>query len=183
MRLFIGIDVPEEVKEKAELLEQEIKSLQGSFTFVKKEAMHITLNFIGEVDEQKTQAAVKALSSISIAKFQVSFEGVSYFSPRFIKVVYLGISKGVQELKNAFSIIGNALAEAGVPYEHDLPYVPHFTIARVKYIKDRAPLLNLIEKHKGEKFGDFEVEAIALKKSTLTPDGPVYENLHELKLL
>ncbi len=182
MRLFIGIDVPEEVKEKAELIEQEIESIQGSFTFVKKEAMHITLNFIGEVDETKAQAAARALGSISIPKFYISLEGVSYFSPKFIKVIFIGIGRGEKELEGAFSKIGSALSEAGVPYEHDLSFKPHLTIARVKYIKEKAPLLALLDKHKNERFGEFEAESIFLKKSTLTPDGPIYENLSELKL-
>lgn len=182
MRLFIAIDVPEEIKEKAEQVEQEIKALPGSFTFVEKEAMHITLNFIGEVDDSLAENAKRALDTIGFAPFEVSLRGLSYFSPNFIRVVYIAIKKGTNELSRLFSLIGDALENEGVPYERaeEGRFTPHFTVARIKYIKEKRPLLELIAKHADEDFGSFTVKGVLLKKSVLTENGPIYTNLHEV---
>ncbi len=182
MRVFIAIDVPDVIKEKAEAVEQEIKSLQGSFTFVSKDAMHITLNFIGEIDEKLAENAKRAIDSISFSPFEISLRGLSYFSPKFIRVVYISIEKGNDELERLFSITGEALENESVPYEHAVDgFVPHFTLARVKYIKEKKPLLELISKHSNDDFGSFAVKGMALKQSVLTEKGPVYTNLHEIK--
>ncbi|MEM3181443.1 MAG: RNA 2',3'-cyclic phosphodiesterase [Candidatus Micrarchaeaceae archaeon] len=185
MRIFIAIDVPEEAKEKAEQVEQEMKALQGSFTFVHKDAMHITLNFIGDANESIVDNAKRALDSIGFAPFDISLHGLSYFSPSFIRVVYIGISRVNDELARLFGLVGEALANEGVPYEHSGEgidtFIPHFTIARVKYIKEKRPLLELIAKHADDDFGTFRAKSIVLKKSVLTENGPVYSNLHEVK--
>ncbi|MEM3781834.1 MAG: RNA 2',3'-cyclic phosphodiesterase [Candidatus Micrarchaeaceae archaeon] len=182
MRLFIAIDLPEEVKEKAEKIEKEIGALQGSFTFVNKNAMHITLNFIGEVNESLADNAKRALDSVGFSPFDIALRGLSFFSPEFIRVVYIGISKGSEDLSRLFGTIGEALENESVPYERrseGSKFTPHFTIARVKYIRDKKPLLELVAKHADEDFGTFSVKSIALKKSVLTENGPVYSNLHE----
>ncbi|MGC8676555.1 MAG: RNA 2',3'-cyclic phosphodiesterase [Candidatus Micrarchaeia archaeon] len=184
MRIFIAIDVPEEIKEKAAGTEQEMKKIQGAFTFVSKEAMHITLNFIGEVDSNITQNAKRALDSIAFAPFEVSLRGLSYFSPGFIRVVYIGVDKGKDELVRLFSLVGEALDNESVPYEHSNKeidsFTPHFTLARVKYVRDKKPLLEFISKHAKDDFGAFIVKGMALKQSTLTEKGPAYSNIHEV---
>ncbi len=186
MRLFIAIDVPEEIKEKAERINQEIKALPGSFTFVDKEAMHITLNFIGEVDDSLAKNAIKALDEVSFFPFEVALKGLSYFSPSFIRVIYIPVSEGNGELSRLFSIVGEALQNESVPYEHSNDEInqfkAHLTMARVKYIKEKKPLLDIIAHHSNDEFGKFKVESIALKQSTLTEKGPIYKDLYRIVL-
>jgi len=186
MRLFIAIDLPQEIKEKAQKVEQEMQKLHGSFTFVKPDAMHITLNFIGEVDKDLADKAKAALSSVSFTPFKVHLEGLSYFSPSFIRVVYASIKEGSAEAKTLFETVGEALTANSVPYEHGGSeaerFVPHFTLARVKYIKEKKPLLDFINAYSDFDFGSFTVRSITLKQSTLSEAGPVYSDLYKVEV-
>ena len=58
----------------------------------------------------------------------------------------------------------------------------HLTIARVKSAKNKEKLLQVIGKYKDIEFGNFKVDSIKLKKSELTPKGPIYTTLKEVKL-
>lgn len=61
---------------------------------------------------------------------------------------------------------------------------PHITLARAKFLSEneKKSILKLLEEKKSEMFGEWRVEKVLVKKSTLTPDGPLYETISEVKL-
>jgi 2'-5' RNA ligase len=179
MRAFIALEVPEEIKGKAESLENEFR-MEG-LTLVKREAMHITLQFLGEIDAAGVEKVIEVMKKGSVTPFKVTLSHLSYFTPRLIRVIFVEMTKGREELKQIYSRLGGALTASGIRFEEE-NYVPHFTIARVKRVKDMQKLRELLERNSKAELGSFEVRSIALKESTLTPEGPVYNTLYELKL-
>jgi 2'-5' RNA ligase len=179
MRSFIAIEVPDDIKNKVETLQKELQS--SGIVLVKREAMHLTLQFLGEISAEEAEMVKDAMEKARRAPFRINLSGVSYFSPNFIKIIFAAVGEGGAELKELYAKLANTLTERGIRFERE-EYTPHLTIARVKHIGDRKSLIDEINKHSLFELGSFDVKSIFLKESTLTPDGPVYDNLYELKL-
>lgn len=179
MRTFVSVEMPEEIRERLSNASQEFSS--KGITLVKKEAYHITLQFLGELRESDLDKAKEALSSIRHSRFKVEIKGLSYFDQRFIKVIFAVVKEGDKELKEIYKDIDSELARRGVIYEKENEYEPHATIARVKHVNDKNNLPSTIQKYAEYEFGSFEAGSIFLKKSTPTEQGHVHETLLEVK--
>ena len=150
---------------------------RARLTVVKPDAIHITLKFLGEIDE-KTLARVKeALSAIRFEPFEVSVGGVKGNPPSFPRVIWSGV-RDEGACGRVFARVEEALAPLGIPKERRA-YTPHATLARVKRFD--PSLLPVLKELAPEEFGSCEVRCIRLKKSTLTPTGPIYEDIMEVR--
>jgi 2'-5' RNA ligase len=91
-------------------------------------------------------------------------------------VVWAGISEGTGELSEIFSSLEKELVNEG--YKKDRRgFSPHITIGRVRSGRNRAQLSHEIFEMENTVFGSVQVEQIFLKKSVLTPKGPIYSNM------
>jgi 2'-5' RNA ligase len=177
MRLFTAIDLPEEVKNS--ILEKSSELAAPGINLVKKEALHLTFHFFGERTEDDARLICKALSKIKWSGFSISLEGIGAFNSNFIRVIFVKVKEGSEEVVKLYKELSASIDKEGIPYEKE-QYIPHITIARVKFA-DRSKLLSFIEKYKEYNFGSFKVESFYLIKSTLTSSGPIYEKLYEFK--
>jgi len=110
------------------------------------------------------------------ASFDISLKEIGAFPTRKkAKVLWIGIDKGKENLVELFSIIENKVAAIGFKKE-DRKFHPHITFARVK--KGKYSLPEGID----FSFDPFPVNEISLFKSTLTPNGPIYEIISEVPL-
>jgi len=176
MRCFVAIDLPEELQAKA-------KNFQRLLAFpnvklVRPENLHLTLLFLGELDEAKLRAVKLALAGVSFPKFEIFIKGLSCFpsfsSPR---VIYLSChSKLLSELA---SEVERKLLPLGI--RRDKPFVAHLTLARVKG-KTSERLFKVLEEHRNMELGNFVATEFKLKRSVLTPSGPIYSDLLVIKL-
>jgi 2'-5' RNA ligase len=167
MRLFIGIDLPEEIKEKVFALEKELPA--EGIKPVAKENLHITIKFIGEKED--ASEIISALENIENEKIGIRVKGVGAFpSTDYINVIWVGAEGKLEPLVRK---IESALKMKNERFEG------HITIARVK---KRIDAKNFFERHKGEEFGSFVAKSFVLYKSTLTPQGPIYEKVEEFKM-
>ncbi len=171
MRLFIAIEIPEEVKRI--LIDAQRKIVfPGKATNVSD--FHLTLKFLGEVDEKKVNAVVSELSKISFSKFDVHLSGVGVFPDRnAARVMWVGIEphKEIMELQ---SKVDGATRKLG--FELDNNFHPHLTLSRIKFIDDKKLFLAALDAAKIQE-ARFSVSSFKLIKSTLTSKGPIYEVL------
>ncbi len=180
MRLFVAVDVSDEIREK-------IFNLSRFFNFrgakaVEKDNIHITLKFIGEVDNRKKDIIVEKLNEIEFESFTVRFKGIGFFpSASKMRVVWAGV-EDPGEMRRLAEMVEDKLSEAGIKKERR--FLAHATIARIKRIdgKMRSELIKKLEPHMKDDFGEMRVESFALKKSTLTPKGPIYDDVQVFKL-
>ena len=177
MRCFISIDLPAETKKEIERIQQQLPK-DAKYIFVKPEIVHLTLKFLGDIDEMKTEAVKAVMKKINFKKFKARLDGLSVFTPSFVKVVYLNI-----EPKDEFSKL-HAVADKLISLENfelDREWESHATLARVKFLRDKRKFLDEISKIKTAPI-EFIVDKLILKKSVLTEKGPIYEDLMSVKL-
>ena len=168
-RVFICIDFPEEaIKEIARVLE-----ILGKWKFDGKmtqlENLHLTLKFLGEIDEEKIEKVKKRLSKIKVEKFEAKFDSIGSFNRRGNpSIVWIRIDgKEIFELQKK---IDESLGEL---FKLEERFMSHITIARVKYVKDKVGFSRHI-KGIGVKEIRFWVNGFKLKTSELGEMGPVY---------
>ncbi len=179
-RAFIAVKVP--FTDELRKFWEEVKSSGARLKMVEPENVHITLKFLGNVEESLVNRIVEAISNScqDVSPFKISLKGCGGFPhlgrPR---VVWIGVSEGGEELKRIASSLEEELHKLGFEKERR-EFVPHLTIARVKGNVGRLP--EILRGNVNRKFGEFEVREIRLMKSTLTPKGPIYEVIRSVKL-
>jgi 2'-5' RNA ligase len=173
MRCFIAIDIPEEIKEKIMKIEKELEEkIKESAKFVERENLHITLKFLGEIEENKAQKIKEIINSIPFTPFKIKLKGVGVFpNEKFIRVIWIGGES--KELEDIAKYLDEKLKSEKFKSEE---FIIHLTIARVK---SKVNISDFLKKYQGYEFGEFEVDNVSqikLKKSILTSKGPVYED-------
>jgi len=179
IRTFVAVDFPQEFKEK--IVEIQSKLNDFNIKLVDPGLVHITLKFLGDVNENMIEPITGALDGITCPSFDAVIKNVGVFpKPQYIKIIWLGAEGDFGELHdNVESVL------APFKFKKDRRgYTAHATIGRVKYVpKDRKESLqNILDELKDVEIGTMRVDSVTLKKSTLTPQGPIYETLHEVKL-
>ena len=165
MRCFISINFPEEVQKSIARAQSDLKSaVQGNF--VKPENVHITLKFLGELSDSELESWKRRIKLLEFQPFKITLKGLSAFPKEsFARVIFIETDAGRAEIN-----------EIERQLKHDKRFKPHATIVRVKK-RDGRLLRDLFEKYMDEEFGSFTCNKISLMKSTLTPQGPIYEEL------
>jgi 2'-5' RNA ligase len=176
MRCFVAVELPPELRDGIERVQKEV-ALPG-LRLVKPEQVHLTLKFLGEVQEAKIDAVARALLSVRAAPFQARLAGLGAFPGRSIRVVWLGLQGDFGALH---AQVERALVPLGFPREAR-DFSPHITVGRVKTPEISSLLAPKLAHLSDVDLGPFYVDRFFLKKSTLTPGGPIYENLAEFPL-
>ncbi|MDW8359855.1 MAG: RNA 2',3'-cyclic phosphodiesterase [Candidatus Caldarchaeum sp.] len=183
VRAFIAIDVHDE-----EILRR-IVSVQNELIRVGREGLkpveahnlHLTLRFLGELTDAETQLVSEALGKLDAKAFTMSLKGLGYFpGGGRVNVIWAGVEEGAEELRKIHSSLGRLLS--GLKIEENDKFSPHLTICRVKFVKDKQGLLEVIRRNSETFFGAERVEKISLKRSVLTSSGPVYSDISVRKI-
>ncbi len=173
LRLFTCVKVPDELREKVVSFQNEMIKLPIKVKFVEKENLHLTVTFLGDVNEDKVEYLKSQLdlSLVDVKRFNLKLEGLKIIpNENYIKV--LGIQVVSEEMPELIKKVAKYI---GGDYHEDTK----LTLCRVKNVMDKKIIKDFIEKNRNIKIGEFEVQSVALVKSTLTRGGPVYENIHE----
>ncbi len=177
VRTFIAIDLAPEVRERMEGPQGILAGCRARLSLVKPGSIHITLKFLGEIDERTLGRVQEALSALRFDPFVISLAGVKGNPPPNPRVIWCEVGDG-GGCRRLFQLVEGALSPLGIPREKR-PYTPHATLARVK--RPDPSLMPVLRNLTAEEFGSCPVRSIKLKKSTLTPSGPVYEDLLEVR--
>jgi 2'-5' RNA ligase len=178
MRCFVAVDIPEELKSRIVSMQEEFSSL--GVKLVEPENLHFTLKFLGEIDDVQIKEVEQDLSAVAktFSPFSALLSGIGAFpSLSYIRVVWVGSVSN--DFINLHKAVAHALRNIGSP-EKDL--VPHLTISRVRSAQDKEVIAKIIKRYEKESFGSMQVDRIKLKKSTLTPRGPIYEDIMSFEL-
>ena len=175
MRYFIAIDLSEDIKDYLYNLQKEIGNSLAKIRWIEKNNLHLTLKFLGDIDEIKISNVKKILSNVKFEPFEVKIEKIGVFpSENYVRVIWVGLNttnKVIELQKDIDSALLNL-------FPKEQRFESHLTIGRVKLIKDKV---KFIEKLKKIKIKDlyFNINKFRIYKSTLTRNGPIYEVIEE----
>jgi len=142
--------------------------------------IHVTMRFLGNISLGMVNKIHEAMENVQFKPFQIEVRGVGAFpNLRFPRVIWAGIRRGSEELKNIFEQLEPQLRQLGFKPDSK-GFSPHITIARVKTGRHKAELVQIIRELVDKEFGIVEARCLRLKKSNLTPKGPVYTTLKEV---
>jgi 2'-5' RNA ligase len=190
MRVFVGIELPDAIKEQAAKAADDLrtrlrkKAPRADVRWVDAANLHITIWFIGEIDEPRVQQVSTALSvPYRSGRFDLRIEGAGAFPPSGApRVFWLGIRSGREGLTALHSEVQDRLVRQGFEAERR-PYSPHLTLARVKDIRGAA--VRAARKTLAAatiQLDGCPVEALTLFRSRLSPKGAQYESLLRVPL-
>ena len=184
LRTFIAVEIEDrEVLSKIIKIKNLLASLSGdSIKPVEDENIHLTLRFLGEIDPSTVEIVKKILGEArSFQRFHMHVRGIGGFPnisrPR---VIWVGVERGREDLLRIRRFIDERLSGLRVHVDQH-EFEPHITIARVR---DKLPqrASQILIDYANEDFGLSPVTKIVLKKSVLTPRGPVYSDLYSIDL-
>lgn len=178
VRCFIAVEVDDPFTlDGIARAQSSLNATGANLKLVERENLHLTLKFLGDVREGLLPEVVKVVSGTSFEPFRMALKGVGVFpSLRRPRVVWAGITEGVEALTAIFRDIEPRLVEMDFKPE-SRPFSPHITIARVRSGRNRDRLIEEVMALEDTDFGGFEARYVKLKKSVLTPRGPVYTDL------
>jgi 2'-5' RNA ligase len=182
MRLFVGIPIPEEyVRMIGEVQAVWKGRLASKVSWVRPELAHLTLKFLGEVDEARVSDIVQAMRTAAPGMFELQGGSGGFFPPRGApRVVWLGFDRGAAECGAYFAALDAALVGAGFPAEAK-PFSPHVTVARVKEAVRGDDWLGLAADLTRD-WPPFRADTAVLWQSVLRPSGPEYRRVSEVIL-
>ena len=142
--------------------------------------LHITMRFIGDIDDGKTKKVVKAVEDAveDIQPFSISIRGIGCFpNLKRPNVIWVGV-KPEDVLKKMADRISVSLKSMNISFD-EKPFKSHVTVGRCSGPADVAPLL---EKYRDTEFTSFECDRILIMRSELSPKGAKHTILHTVNI-
>lgn len=167
IRLFAGLEIPEEVKDTLLDLEGGVPGAR----WIEADNLHLTLRFIGEIDEPLAADVDEALARIKARPFTVRLKSVGAFGGKNPHALWAGI-ENPEPLKHLADKCEQAVRAAGVDPEKR-KFLPHVTVARLKGAPPGA-VQDWIRRHGLFRAPDFEVTHFTLFSTALKHTGAVY---------
>ena len=168
MRLFIAIEVPDDLKMELGRLRMDIPGAR----WVPKEQIHLTLAFLGEVEETTVERLTGKLARIHAPGFKLCLSGTGCFpNRRRPHVLWVGLEPEPR-LNDLVASVRSAVLACGIPQE-ERPFSPHITLARIK-LAPSQDFDSFLDQHQKLKLPPFSVREFTLFQSRLTPQGAVH---------
>jgi RNA 2',3'-cyclic 3'-phosphodiesterase len=177
MRLFVALDIPDDVRTALAVLAAKLRAVSPKARWARVEGLHVTLKFIGEASQEKAQAIKSALAPVPARNtFAMNFGSLGFFpNERRPRVLWAGVAAG-PELAALAADVETALAALDLPRE-DRVFSPHLTLVRFDSPRGLDALRAAIEKADPLEFGAATAREFHLYQSVLKPGGAEYTRL------
>jgi 2'-5' RNA ligase len=178
MRLFVAIDLDDDARlgiaAEQKRLMRELAGRESSLQMVRAEQMHLTLAFLGEVDDVRSAALVAAMGEdVKAAPFAIVFAGLGVFPQRGApRVLWLGVTRGHHDAMAVQRQIADRLTRVRIEPEQRA-YHPHLTLARWR-TSTPADRRRALAADRGAEIARVDAAAVTLYQSRLSPSGPSY---------
>lgn len=185
IRVFLAIEPPEKIQRELFNFEERLKrTLTYPITWVRRENIHLTLKFFGNVNKDTLKSLISVIQSVCAVSstFTISVEGLGAFPDlKRARVIWVGTGGDVNTLKKLQSKLEYEFQHLGFKNE-ERDFRGHFTLGRLKNPGPITELMDMARTIENVRFGEFKVEKITLFQSNLTPSGAVYTRLHTFPL-
>lgn len=180
IRSFIAFDIDSEsILKKMTRVQNLLIQTGAGLKLVKPENIHITVRFLGNITPNMVEKIFEELRKVQFTPFAIGIHGIGAFPHlRYPRVLWIGITEGADQLRSIFDQLEPRLR--GLGFAPDTRgFSPHLTIARVKSGRNKAELVKCVTENADHEFGVVKAECLRLKRSDLTPKGPIYSTLKE----
>lgn len=178
IRTFVAIEIPDALKARMREIQLLIGEGVRGLTLPKQEAVHLTVKFLGDIDEDAVPDITDALRAACavVRPFTLVADGVGGFpSLRSPRVAWIGVNEH-EALASLHKDIEDRLARLGIEKE-TISYKPHITLCRVRSIVESQELSKVVQEARPSLRMEFPVSEVIFFKSVLTPKGPVHTPL------
>lgn len=184
MRLFISIELPEEIKRAIGQVQEQLRKAGASAGWTRPGGIHLTIKFLGEVPEAKVQDIMAVLPGAAqgAGNLNLAVAGAGAFpNAKNPRVLWLGVQGDLDPLSVLQGRVEDAMERLGFERETH-KFSPHLTLARIKLPKPRDNWQRVIEGIRDVRLGSFEAGHISLMRSELKREGAVYTEIGKADL-
>lgn len=176
MRAFLAVELPGELRNSLGRIVEELRGCGADVRWVRPEAVHLTLKFLGEIQPEQVEEIRVAVQEVAgrHGPFKMEAKALGCF-PRLEqpRVVWVGLEGEKWRLEALQRDVENALVQLGFPRE-ERPFKPHLTLGRVRSPKARHALIQRLKNGEGIRVGELPVDSVTLFRSELLPSGARY---------
>jgi len=187
IRCFIAVELEEGIQKNIAKLQSRLqKKLLGDskIRWVKPERIHLTLKFLGDVDDIALPEICSAVSRAAAMNQPFDFEIGNcgcFGSGDSARILWVGVTQGQEDLETLHQAVDANLADIGFPPERR-KFNPHLTLARIRNTASGRNARKIINQLEPTVLGGQNASEITVFQSELTPAGPIYTPLHHVSL-
>ncbi len=180
-RSFIAFDINNEsVIQRFKEADVNLTKTGADLKIVAPQNIHITMRFLGDIKPAMVDSVHEAMKKVVFTAFDCEIRGLGAFPDlRHPRVVWAGIRKGANELRNVFEQLEPSLIQLGFTPDQR-GFSPHLTLTRLRTGRNKAELARWVQDSVDFEFGAVKADCLRLKRSILTPKGPIYSTLKEV---
>lgn len=185
IRAFIAIKIPATIQEKLLGIQEKLKKADAGVTWVKSESIHLTLQFLGNIDETQIPEIVaqmrETVKTVSPFHLQIGYAG-AFPNLHYPRVIWIGVTDDENgSLKTLEGALSSRMTTLGFESEEGR-FSPHLTIGRVKSQKNKSNLLRAVEGMTNVWLGEIDVDTVYLIKSELRSTGAEYTDIEAVNI-
>lgn len=186
IRSFIAIQLAPDVKRSTTRMLQRLRQSGDGIKWVPADNLHLTLKFLGDVDNTEVPAVCKVIQRICShhSPFHLDFGGTGAFpSVARPRILYAGVNDASGTLTKIVSQLETSLAELGFKQE-PRDYVPHLTLGRTRSTSRLAnsDVMDRLAAEEKTELGGMQVTSLQLVASFLDKSGPTYQIMDTVTL-
>lgn len=184
IRTFVAVLISEELRSNVSRVQEEVKKLAPDVKWVAPENLHVTLKFLGNVEEDALPRVFGAVEDAVGGRpaFDLSLGGLGAFpSPAKARVVWVGVQEGKDELIELARDVDATLGKLGFPKE-EKAFKAHITIGRAKQDRFVRGLASAIGSVDARDLGRQRAACVTVMQSELRPEGPTYTPMRSVEL-
>lgn len=185
LRTFIAVDLGKTIRDRLVQLQEDLGRSATEVKWVEPENLHITLLFLGEVDQREIIDVCRAVEqgAEQVAAFALTVAGAGCFpNPRRPRILWAGVGRGAQEIVTLHDALESPLLELGCYRREERKYTPHITLGRIRGERPVDGLGQALAAQADWQAGEITVDEVRVMASELTPGGPKYTVLSRASL-
>jgi 2'-5' RNA ligase len=179
LRCFVAVHIDDATRAAVRALQGRLAGVMGGVKWVEPQNLHLTVKFLGNVDHKRLERLSAGLARAAAAHppFTLVVRGAGAFpGPARPRVAWAGLSDGRAGLYALWQAVERELAREGFARD-DRDFAPHLTLGRAREPAPAPGLVEVLREVADTTWGRFPVAAMSLMRSTLTPRGPIYEEI------
>jgi len=187
MRVFIAIDIDEQIRKALGRLQDELRGKadikKSDAKWVNPETIHLTLKFLGEIKDEQVAEVCNITRDVAgrHESFDLDVESVGHFGGKSAKVLWVGMGQNCDKLLQLQQDLEQQLDSAGWPMENR-KFSGHLTLCRIRSARAGDNLAQLARQYKDFKLGTMPADSVTVYQSQLKPQGPIYTVLGRYEL-